>query len=84
MEFETGKVLWRNRSVGKGSLTYADGSLYLLGEENTVGLATANRLRIRRRDDSKSPIRVGPVGRIPVVCGGKLFIRNQVCLPVRH
>ncbi|MBI3653647.1 MAG: PQQ-like beta-propeller repeat protein [Acidobacteria bacterium] len=28
MEFETGKVMWRHRSVGKGSLTYADGHLY--------------------------------------------------------
>ena len=33
--------MWRDRSVGKGSLTYADGHLYLLGEATTVGLAEA-------------------------------------------
>ena len=41
MEFATGKVMWRNRSVGKGSLAYADGNLYLLSESNVVGLAAA-------------------------------------------
>jgi hypothetical protein len=28
MRFDTGVVAWRDRSVGKGSLTYADGNLY--------------------------------------------------------
>ena len=37
LEFQTGKVMWKDRSVGKGSLTYADGRLYLLGEGQTVG-----------------------------------------------
>ena len=41
MEFATGSVLWRDRSVGKGALTYADGHLYILGEDNMVGLAVA-------------------------------------------
>jgi hypothetical protein len=31
----------RPRSVGKGSLAYADGNLYILGEDNIVGLAEA-------------------------------------------
>ena len=42
LEFATGKVMWRNRSVGKGSLAYADGSLYLWSENNVVGLADAS------------------------------------------
>ncbi|MFT8131071.1 hypothetical protein, partial [Salmonella enterica] len=37
LEFQTGRVLWRDRSVGKGSLTYADGNLYVLSEGNVVG-----------------------------------------------
>src|SRR5262245_61725371 len=32
LDFATGQTMWRHRSVGKGSLTYADGQLYLLGE----------------------------------------------------
>ena len=41
LSFATGKTMWRHRSVGKGSLTYADGHLYILGEDNVVGLAEA-------------------------------------------
>lgn len=77
MEFETGKVLWRNRSVGKGSLTYADGNLYLLGEENTVGLAEANPTAYVEKGRFQIADQGWPSWAHPVVCGGKLFIRNQ-------
>ena len=42
LEFETGKVMWRDRSVGKGSVAYADGRLYVLSEDNVVGLVEAS------------------------------------------
>src|SRR5215475_15100220 len=42
IEFATGKRMWANRSVGKGSLAYADGMLYLLSEGHVVGLAEAH------------------------------------------
>ena len=41
LEFATGKTMWRDRSVGKGTLIYADGNLYLQSEDNVVGLAEA-------------------------------------------
>ena len=41
LEFATGKLVWRDRSVGKGSVTFADGNLYIQGENNVVGLAEA-------------------------------------------
>src|SRR5262249_61612273 len=41
LEFGSGRVMWRDRSVGKGSLTFADGNLYIQGEDNTDGLAAA-------------------------------------------
>ena len=41
MKFQTGEVAWRDRSVGKGSLIYADRHLYCLGEEGVVGLVEA-------------------------------------------
>ena len=45
LEWITGKPKWRDRAVGKGSLTLADGSLYLLGEDNTVaGRSNAGRI----------------------------------------
>ena len=32
MKFDTGDVAWQDRSVGKGSLTFADDRLYLYSE----------------------------------------------------
>ena len=77
MEFKTGKVAWKNRSVGKGALTYADGMLYLLGEQNVAGLAVATAEdyketgRFRIEDSGK------PSWAHPVVSDGRLYIRNQ-------
>ncbi|PYR38239.1 MAG: polyvinylalcohol dehydrogenase [Acidobacteria bacterium] len=77
LEFATGKVAWRNRSVGKGSLTFANGDLYLLGEDNIVGLAEANSTEYRERGRFKIPDQGWPSWAHPVVSGGQLYIRNQ-------
>ncbi len=76
-EFETGKVMWRNRSVGKGSLTYADGHLYLLGEGNVVGLAEASPAGYVEKGRFRIADEGWPSWAHPVVSGGKLYIRNQ-------
>jgi len=77
MQFETGKVMWKNRSVGKGCLTYADGNLYLLGEGNTVGLAEANPSAYMEKGRFQIADQGWPSWAHPVVCGGRLYIRNQ-------
>ena len=77
MEFATGKVMWRNRSVGKGSLTYADGHLYLLSENNVVGLAEATPEGYKETGRIQIEDQGLPSWAHPVVCGGKLYIRNQ-------
>ncbi len=77
MEFDTGKVRWRNRSVGKGSLTYADGNLYLLSEDNKVGLAAANPSAYIEKGRFEIADQGWPSWAHPVVHGGKLYIRNQ-------
>jgi outer membrane protein assembly factor BamB len=77
MEFATGKVMWRNRSVGKGCLTCADGNLYLLGEDNTVGLAEVNPRAYVERGRFQISDQGWPSWAHPVVCGGNLYIRNQ-------
>ena len=48
MQFDTGKVAWRDRSVGKGSVVFADDRLYLFSENGVVGLAEANPAGIPR------------------------------------
>ncbi len=86
MEFETGKVMWRNRSVGKGCLTYADDRLYLLGENNTVGLAEANPSAYVETGRFQISDQGWPSWAHPVVCGGRLYIRNQgvlACYDIR-
>lgn len=77
LEFATGKVTWRHRSVGKGSLTYADGSLYLLSEDNVVGLAEATPAGYRERGRFQIADQGWPSWAHPVVSGGRLYIRNQ-------
>ncbi len=80
LEFATGKMMWRDRSVGKGSLVYADGNLYILGEDNSVGLAEATPAGYRE----KGRFRIADQGwsswAHPVVSGGRLYIRNQSTL----
>lgn len=80
IEFNTGKVAWKHRSVGKGSLTYADGNLYLFGENNTVGLAKATPESYQELGRFSVPDQGLPSWAHPVVCGGRLYIRNQSML----
>lgn len=77
LDFETGKVMWKDRSVGKGSLTYADGRLYLLGEGQTAGMADATPEGYRERGRFSIPDHGKPSWAYPVVCDGRLYIRNQ-------
>jgi outer membrane protein assembly factor BamB len=77
MNFETGQVAWRDRSVGKGSLVFADDRLYLFSEGGTVGLAEANASGYR--EHGRFQIRTGnlPTWSHPVVSGGTLYLRDQ-------
>ena len=77
LEFATGKVMWRNRSVGKGSLAYADGSLYLLSENNIVGMAEASPAGYKETGRFRIPDQGWPSWAHPVVSGGHLYIRDQ-------
>jgi outer membrane protein assembly factor BamB len=82
MDFNTGKVQWKDRSVGKGCLTYADGMLYLVGEDNTVGLAEADPAAYVEKGRFAIADQGYPSWAHPVVCGGRLYIRNQGMLTV--
>src|SRR5215471_7320538 len=77
IDFATGKTVWRDRSVGKGSLTYADGHLYLLGENNVVGLADASSTGYHETGRFSITDQGWPRWAHPVVCAGKFYIRNQ-------
>jgi outer membrane protein assembly factor BamB len=77
LDFGTGEVLWRDRSVGKGSLIYADGHLYLRGENGVVGLAQATRAGYREKGRFEVGGSGAPAWSHPVISDGKLFLRDQ-------
>jgi outer membrane protein assembly factor BamB len=80
MDFKTGKIAWQSRSAGKGSLCVADGMLYLLGEGHEVALAEATPAEYREHGRFKIEGHGKPAWAHPVVCGGKLYIRDQESL----
>jgi outer membrane protein assembly factor BamB len=82
LEFATGKMMWRDRSVGKGSVTYADGHLYLQSENSKVGLAEATPSGYREKGRFDIPDKGYPSWAHPVVSDGRLYVRNQDTLLV--
>ena len=77
LEFASGKMVWRDRSVGKGAVTYADGHLYILSEDNIVGLVEATPAGYREKGRFSIADQGLPSWAHPVVSGGRLYIRNQ-------
>ena len=77
IEFATGRTVWRDRSVGKGTLTFADGHLYLLSENNVAGLAEATPTGYKETGRFQIADQGWPSWAHPVVCAGKFYIRNQ-------
>ncbi len=77
MRFDTGEVAWRDRSVGKGSLVYADGHLYCLSENGVVGLVEATPAGYREKGRFQIPQDSLPTWAHPVVAGGRLYLRDQ-------
>lgn len=77
MRFDTGEVVWRDRSVGKGSLVYADGHLYCLSENGVVGLVEATPEAYKEKGRFRIPQDSLPTWSHPVVAGGRLYLRDQ-------
>ena len=77
MRFDTGQIAWRDRSVGKGSLVYADGHLYCLSENGVVGLVEATPETYREKGRFRIPQESLPTWAHPVIAGGRLYLRDQ-------
>jgi outer membrane protein assembly factor BamB len=77
MAFDTGAVAWRDRSVGKGSIVFADDRLYLYSEAGVVGLAEASPAAYREHGRFHIQTGNAPAWSHPIVSNGKLFIRDQ-------
>lgn len=77
MRFDNGEVLWRNRSVGKGSVAYADKHLYVLGEDAILALVEARSDEYREVSRFSLKQSRYPTWAPPVISDGRLYVRNQ-------
>ncbi|HVA49870.1 MAG TPA: PQQ-binding-like beta-propeller repeat protein [Pirellulales bacterium] len=83
IEFATGKIKWQERALGAASLCYADGRLYLHGENGEVALVEASPESYREKgrftppNQPQTPKSMGKAWAYPVVANGRLYIRDR-------
>jgi len=86
VDFATGQVKWEDRALGAASLCYADGRLYLHGENGEVALVEASAggyHELGRFAPPAQPKKAGDMEKAwayPVVSNGKLLIRDHESL----
>lgn len=75
LELKSGEKKWQEQAVGKGSICYADGMLYLFGENGgragfgpaaPTGFKLAGEFSVQGK---------GPSWAHPVIAGGRLYLR---------
>lgn len=80
-DFKSGKLVWEEKArLGKGSLVYADGHLYLRSEsgKGTVALVGATPIGYKEKSRFDPPHRSSENSWAhPVIHGGKLYLRDQ-------
>ena len=77
MKLADGTVAWRDRSVGKGSVIYADERLYLYSENGVVGLAEPTPAGYREHGRFRLQTGSLPTWSHPIVTNGRLILRDQ-------
>ena len=87
LDLKTGKRMWAEHAVGKGSMCFADGMLYLFSENGgQAALATCSpegmklngKVKVQGSHESWA---------YPVVVGGRLYLRfdtNLYCFDVKR
>ena len=86
LDFATGQVKWKERALGAASICYADGRLYLHGENGEVALVEPSAEAYREKgrfappEPPKHRNQMEKAWAYPVVANGKLYIRDHACL----
>lgn len=84
---KSGQEVWANKSLGKGSVHFADGMLYCVTEDGgnvalveatTIGWNEKSRFKLAPQSTQRSP--QGRIWTHPVVLDGKLYLRDQELL----
>jgi len=82
LDLKTGRKMWQDRGVGKGSVCYADGMLYTYAENGgRIGLVEAKPDGFRMTGSFSVP-GSGRSWAYPVVTGGRLYLRYDDALYV--
>ena len=85
VEFTTGKIMWKDESLGSASLTYADGLLYIHSWGGDMGLVEATAEGYRQKGRFTPPgqpkHKTDPNGNeqafsYPVISNGRLYVRD--------
>jgi hypothetical protein len=89
MDFKTGKVVWKDKGLGKCSVVWADGLFYCLTEDGKMGIARLSpagyelvssfvfkKYKLFKTGGIREDDE-NPCWTHPVVAGGKLFLRDQ-------
>jgi outer membrane protein assembly factor BamB len=84
LDFATGELKWQDREIGAASLCYADGRLYLHGENGDVALVEPSSDEYREHGRFAPPAQPdrgnSKAWAYPVVANGRLYIRDLDCL----
>jgi outer membrane protein assembly factor BamB len=89
VEFKTGKVMWKADSLGRSSVAYADGLLYVHAWAGDIGLVEATPEGYREKGrftppNQPKPTAGAPYGDTsyahPVIANGVLYIRDSGAL----
>ncbi|MEX2026150.1 MAG: polyvinylalcohol dehydrogenase, partial [Pirellulaceae bacterium] len=80
VDFATGDVKWQELGVGAGSVCYADGRLYVHGENGEMALAEATSEAYREKGRFTPPNQPdrgrAKAWTYPVVANGRLYVRD--------
>ena len=77
LDINTGKRIYSELGIGRGSLTYADGMFYALNHDRTVALVRPSPHTFEIISQFTIPAAGrGPTWAHPVVCNGRLYIRH--------
>ena len=81
VEFATGKIVWGGKTRGAGSgsaaIIYADGNFIFRYQSGDVALIAASPKEYDLRGSFKPAYVKGPSWSHPVVCDGKLYLREK-------
>ena len=81
VDFKTGDIKWSERGIGTGAICYADGNLYLHGENGEVALVEASPKGYHERGHFTPPdvpehSGMARAWAYPIVANGRLYVRD--------